>query len=175
VRGKLRYKIPLRYRLRCHSYETLGLCPAVYTRVASQSVLTSPGTNDLAVACYFSYSNSKPLWIRHLGNITYTRALQPVAICHQSPYLRPVPSATKPAIIIMTSFARLAPTALVTRDYTPAILIMTSFATELATPSVTDNLQHLIYKDSLECIYWRIGNSTRGLSIWRTAYAVTCS
>ena len=42
----------------------------------------------------------------------------------------------------MTSFARLAPTALATRE--PAILIMpsfcvaTSFATELATPSVTD-------------------------------------
>ena len=37
--------------------------------------------------------------------INYTRALQPVATCRQSPYLRPVPSATKPAILIMTSLA----------------------------------------------------------------------
>ena len=36
-------------------------------------------------------------------------------------------------ILIMTSFARLTPTALAAR-----VLIMTSFATELATPSVTD-------------------------------------
>jgi len=36
----------------------------------------------------------------------------------------------------MTSIARLAPTALATRE--PAILTMTSFATELATRSVTD-------------------------------------
>ena len=41
----------------------------------------------------------------------HTRALQPVATSRQSPYLRPVPSATKPAIIIVT----------------PAILVMTSF------------------------------------------------
>ena len=34
-----------------------------------------------------------------------TRALQPVATCRQSPYLRPVPSVTKPAILIMTSLA----------------------------------------------------------------------
>jgi len=50
----------------------------------------------------------------------------------------------------MTSFAWLAPTALLTPTY-PAILIMTSFATELATPSVTgmrtDTLPRLIYKD----------------------------
>jgi len=35
----------------------------------------------------------------------HTRALLPVATCHQLPYLRPVPSATKPAILIMTSFS----------------------------------------------------------------------
>jgi len=48
-----------------------------------------------------------------------TRTLQPVATCRQSPYLH------KPAIVIVivihcivivTSFARLAPTALATRD-----------------------------------------------------------
>jgi len=51
----------------------------------------------------------------------------------------------------MTSVARLAPTALATRE--PAILIMTSFATELATPSVTDvrtdTLPRLIYTEDL--------------------------
>jgi len=34
-----------------------------------------------------------------------TRALQPVATCRQSPYLRPTPSATKPAIIIVMPFS----------------------------------------------------------------------
>jgi len=47
------------------------------------------------------------------------RCNQPVATCRQSPYLRPVPSATKPAILIVTSFSLWRP-----------------FATELATPSV---------------------------------------
>jgi len=48
-----------------------------------------------------------------------TRALQvqPVATCRQSPYFH------KPAIIIMTSFARLEPTALAV-----PVLIMTSFS-----------------------------------------------
>jgi len=52
----------------------------------------------------------------------------------------------------MTSFARLAPTALAA-----PVLSMTSFATELATPSVTDErtlctntLPRLIYKDTLK-------------------------
>jgi len=65
-----------------------------------------------------------------------TTALQYVATCRQSPYLH------KPAIIIMTSFARLAhwrngarsPPCHHDRD---VILIVTSFATELATPTVT--------------------------------------
>jgi len=39
------------------------------------------------------------------SSIMFTRALQPVATCGQLPYLRPVPKATKPAIIIVTSFA----------------------------------------------------------------------
>jgi len=48
-----------------------------------------------------------------------TRAVQPVATCHQSPYLH------KPAIVIVTSFSlsRLAPTALAA-----PVLIMTSFS-----------------------------------------------
>ena len=36
---------------------------------------------------------------------TLTTALQPVVTRRQSPYLRPLPSATKPAIIIVTSFS----------------------------------------------------------------------
>jgi len=50
--------------------------------------------------------------------------LQPVATRRQLPYLH------KPAIIIMTSFARVAPRS--------PVLIMTSFATELAMPSIMD-------------------------------------
>jgi len=53
----------------------------------------------------------------------------------------------------MTSFARLASTALATQE--PAVLIMTSFAIELGPPSVTDvrtyghiYLPRLIYKDA---------------------------
>jgi len=72
-----------------------------------------------------------------------TRALQPVATCRQSPYLY------KPAIVIMTSFASLAPVVLAA-----PVLIMTSFATELATCSITDEralhtdtLARLLYKD----------------------------
>ena len=45
--------------------------------------------------------------------------------CHQWPYLRSVPAATKQAIVIMMSLV-----------------------TELATPSITDTLPRLIYKDS---------------------------
>jgi len=63
-----------------------------------------------------------------------------VATCRQLPYLRPVPSSTKPAILIMTSFAQLVPTVLTTRNpclspiaispavTKPAILIVTSFS-----------------------------------------------
>jgi len=92
-------------------------------------------------------------------SLVCTRALQPVTTCCQSPYLRPVPSATKPAIIFMTSFfslwrhlrgSRLRRSQPATK---PAILIMTSLATELATPSVTDvrtdTLPRLICKDRL--------------------------
>ena len=35
----------------------------------------------------------------------YSRALQPVATCRQLSYIRPVSSAAKPAILIMTSLA----------------------------------------------------------------------
>jgi len=80
--------------------------------------------------------------------LKYTRAVQPVATCRQSPHLH------KPAIVIVTSFLLwcLTPTAL------PApILIMTSFSLRhhslLSWPRpplqtyVTDSLPRLIYKD----------------------------
>jgi len=61
------------------------------------------------------HSSNEPVepkpWPRHDNSAIYiviiiiTRALQPVATCRQSPYLRPVSSPTKPAILIMTSFA----------------------------------------------------------------------
>jgi len=57
--------------------------------------------------------------MRHLP-LVKTRALQPVATCRQSPYL------DKPAIVVVTSFSYITPTALATRE--PAILIMTSFS-----------------------------------------------
>jgi len=65
----------------------------------------------------------------------HTRALQPVATCRQSPYLRPIPC----------------------YYHYDVILIMTSFSTELATPSVTDvrtnkctdTLPLFIYKDEV--------------------------
>jgi len=43
----------------------------------------------------------------HLSTYSSTAmtALQPVATCRQSPYFQPVPAATKPAILIMMSFA----------------------------------------------------------------------
>jgi len=92
-----------------------------------------------------------------LTDISLTRALQPIATCHQLPYLRPVPSATKAAIIIVTSFSlwrhshssRLQRSQPATK---PTILIMTSFATELATSSATDvradTLPRLMYNDA---------------------------
>jgi len=43
--------------------------------------------------------------IKYFVLLSDTRVLQPVVTCCQSPYLRPIPSATKPAIIIMTSFS----------------------------------------------------------------------
>jgi len=55
---------------------------------------------------------------------TTCRALQPVATCRQSPYL-----------------------------HKQAIVIVTSFATELATPTVTDTLPRLIYKDDDVTVY----------------------
>jgi len=39
------------------------------------------------------------------GFLVYYRALQAVVTCRQSLCLRPIPSATKPAIITMTSFS----------------------------------------------------------------------
>jgi len=80
-----------------------------------------------------------------------------VAICRQSPYLRPVPSATHyDVILIMTSFATkpailiilimalnsLQCADMLLRNYSlthyDVIPIMTSFATKLATPGITD-------------------------------------
>jgi len=100
-----------------------------------------------------------------------------MATCRQSPYLWPVPSATKAAIVIMTSFARRSqhatkPAILIMTSFAAeagpcrqlpylrpvlaatkqAVLIMMSFATELATSSATDvrtdTLPHLIYNDA---------------------------
>ena len=51
--------------------------------------------------------------------LSLTTAVQPMATCRQSPYL-----------------------------HKPAIVTVTSFATELATPTVTDTLPRLMYKDS---------------------------
>jgi len=61
------------------------------------------------------HSSNEPVepkpWPRHDNSAIYiviiiiTRALQPVATCRQSPYIRLVSSATKPAILIMTLFA----------------------------------------------------------------------
>ena len=77
-----------------------------------------------------SYAASVSLSIRWMAtccllfgeNLILTRAVQPVATCRQSPYLR------KPAIVIVTSFSlwRLAPTALAA--LTALIPIMTSLS-----------------------------------------------
>jgi len=87
--------------------------------------------------------------------IKATRAVQPVAICRQSPYLH------KPPVVIVTPFSlwRLAPTALAA-----PVLTMTSLSlwrhSLLSWPRpplrtytyVTDTLPRLIYKDA---IHWR--------------------
>ena len=76
------------------------------------------------------------------SNLFYnTRAFQPVATCRQSPYLH------KPdVILIKTSFASLAPTALAAPVLIMTfILSVTSFATEMATPRVTDVRYVLTY------------------------------
>jgi len=71
--------------------------------------------------------------------------VQPVATCHQSPYL-----------------------------HKPAIVIVTSFATELVTPTVTDErtyvtdtLSHSIYKDTL---HLSISKYTRYNAMTSTVY-----
>ena len=58
--------------------------------------------------------------------------------CCQLPYLQPVLAATKPAILIMTSFHTEAGPC----HQSPAILITTSLATE-AKPSVTDAFKYI--------------------------------
>jgi len=104
-----------------------------------------------------------------------------MATCRQLPYLQPVPSVTKPSIIIMTSFSlwchslgshlrRLQPTT------KPAILIMTSFslwrhshydvigdwAGHTQRKTLTDTLPRLIYKDT---IYHGMGHLPSPLAI----------
>jgi len=71
-----------------------------------------------------------------------TRALQPVAACSQLPYFQPVPSATKPAIIIVMSFS------LWRHSHFDVIRYWAGHAQRYRRTKVrTDTLLHLIYKD----------------------------
>jgi len=51
------------------------------------------------------YIIANSMKIFRTGFYASTKALQPVATCRQSPYLRLVQSATKPSIIIVMSFS----------------------------------------------------------------------
>jgi len=108
----------------------------------------------------------------HIGALHYTKAVQPVATCRQSPYLH------KPAIVIVTSFSlwRLAPTALAT-----PVLIMTSFSLWRHSPLrayVTDTLPCLIYNDfgkkSIYHNYFCVGRTNHCLFTFKISTSYVC-
>ena len=106
--GSVQFSCNVDMELRAKSSGVIGLLQLgvldlsiIHLPLFSPSIAKQPRP-DIRV---FRLKNCMVMTTAGLPRFTVTTALQPVATCRRSPYLRPVPSATKPAIIPMTSFS----------------------------------------------------------------------
>ena len=84
-----------------------GLLCAIIFGNCPISFLTTRQMTEWQLAVYFCNESKRVITVFCKLPITNTRALRPMDTCRQLPYLRPVLSATKSAVITVTSFSLL--------------------------------------------------------------------